>query len=169
MTQPPEPGSVRTTPPGVLVVWGVVGLVLGWAVRPVAQRFGEAPPTVGWAQVTALLLVAAALGWTAWITRQTVVKRRYLEPHRAVNRLVLAKACALVGALAAGGYAGYALTWVGSEAALADERMLRSGVGAVAGLLMCVAALLLERACRVPPDDSAPGEGRPKGAEPDPA
>ena len=162
----PGPGSVRTTPPGVLIVWGVVGLVCGWAVRPVAQRLGESPPVVGWAQVLALLLVAAALGWVAWATRQAVVKKRWLEPHKAVNRLVLGKACALVGALACGGYAGYVLTWIGSEAALAGERMLRSGVGAAAGLLMCIAALLLERACRVPPDDGT-ADG-PHEAEPDP-
>ncbi len=163
------PGSVRTTPLGVLVVCGVVGLVFGWALRPVSQRLGESPPTVGWAQVCALLVVAGALGWAAWTTRQLLVKKKgWLEPHKAVNRLVLAKACALVGALACGGYAGYVLTWVGSEAALAGERMFRSGVGAAAGLLMCVAALLLERACRVPPDEGA-ADGKTKGVEPDPA
>ena len=53
-----------------------------------------------------------------------------LEPHRAVNRLVMAKACALVGALVAGGYAGYALTWLGMEAELADQRLLRSAIAA---------------------------------------
>ena len=37
------------------------------------------------------------------------------EPHRAVNRLVLGRAGALVGALVAGGYAGYAVSWIGSD------------------------------------------------------
>ena len=105
---------------------------------------------VTWLQVLALFLVAAILAATAWATWRTLhVRGQRMEPHRAVNRLVLAKACALVGALAAGGYAGYALSWVGMGAELADQRMLRSGVAALGGLLTCGAALLLERACRV--------------------
>ena len=40
---------------------------------------------------------------------------------------MLARACALVGALAAGGYAGYAVTWLGDASELADERLLRCG------------------------------------------
>lgn len=151
----------------MLLGWGVAGLVLGWAVRPVAQWLGEPPPTVSWPQVLALFVLAAALGWAAWVTRQAVTKKQWLEPHKAVNRLVLAKASALVGALACGGYAGYVVTWIGSAAALAGERMLRSGVGAVAGLAMCIAAMLLERACRVPPDDGTP-DGKRKDPEPDP-
>ena len=105
----------------------------------------------------ALFLVAAILAGTAWATWRTLhVHGHRLEPHRAVNRLVLAKACALVGALAAGGYAGYALSWVGMAAELADQRMVRSGIAALGGLLTCGAALLLERACRVaaPKDDA---------------
>lgn len=165
----PHPGSVRTTAVGTLLLWGTVGLVGGWAVRPVAQRLGESPPTVSWIQVSALFVVAGALAWTAWVTRQTLVNKRWLEPQKAVNRLVLAKACALVGALACGGYAGYVLTWLGNEAALADQRMFRSGVGAVAGLLMVLAALLLEWACRVSADDEDPGGASDRSAEPDPA
>ena len=93
---------------------------------------------VTWLQVLALFLVAAILGVTAWATWRTLhVHGQRLEPHRAVNRLVLAKACALVGVLAAGGYAGYALSWVGIAAELADQRMLRSGVAALGGLLTC--------------------------------
>ena len=82
------------------------------------------------------------------------MRREWLEPHRAVNRLVLAKSCALVGALVAGGYAGYAVSWIGLDAELADAagrtlgRWRRS-----AGLVDRLAAVLLERACRVRKDD----------------
>ncbi|MBD8870873.1 DUF3180 domain-containing protein [Nocardioides donggukensis] len=142
-------GTVRPTPPGVLVGWGLAGLVGGWLVRPVARRLADSSPVVTWPQVLALFLVAAILAGTAWITWRTVAQRRYLESHQAVNRLVLAKACALVGALVAGGYAGYGVSWLGLEAELAGQRMLRSGLGSLGGLLTCGAALLLERACRV--------------------
>ncbi|HRD62224.1 MAG TPA: DUF3180 family protein, partial [Nocardioides sp.] len=56
------------------------------------------------------------------------------------------------GALVAGGYAGYALSWVGDPAELAGQRILRSAVAVLAGIAMVVFALLLERACRVRPD-----------------
>ena len=130
-------------------MWAIGGLVLGWLLHPVAERLGRTPPVISWAQPLALLLVAAILGYTAWSTRRTLRQRPdLLPPHQAVNRLVLARACALVGALVAGGYAGYALSWIGNEAELADERIVRSLLAAVAGLLVVVASLLLERACR---------------------
>jgi hypothetical protein len=77
-----------------------------------------------------------------------------LAPHQAVNRLVLAKACALAGAMVGGGYFGYALSWWGvSEAELAQQRMVQSLVAGAAGVSIVAASLWLERACRVRGDD----------------
>jgi hypothetical protein len=146
---PPETGHVRPTSAGVLVAWGLTGLVGGWLLRPLARRLADAAPVVTWPQVVALFLAALVLAVTAWTTHRAVRDRHLLEPHRAVNRLVLAKACALVGALVAGGYAGYAVSWLGLEAELAGQRVLRAGLAALGGVLTCAAALLLERACRV--------------------
>ena len=136
----------------MLAVWAIAGLVGGWLLHPLADRAGTAP-VVSWLQPLALLLVAGILGYTAYSTHRTVRDRPdLLQPHQAVNRLVLARACALVGALVLGGYLGYALSWVGDEAELADERIWRSAAAAVAGLLIVITALLLERACRVGKD-----------------
>ena len=153
--QPPDPGRLRPTTPRSVTVWAVVGLVLGWALRPVVESLRDAPaPVVTWVQPLTLLLVAAIMGWTAWATYRTVqVRRERLLPNQAVNRLVLARACALAGALVAGGYLGYAVSWLGLDAELAEQRVVRSLVAAAAGVLICVAALLLERACRVRSDD----------------
>ena len=126
------------------------GLVGGWLLRLVAESVRGTAPVVSWVQPGALLLLAVAVGLTAWQTWRAVhVHGERLEPHRAVNRLVLGRASALVGALVAGGYAGYALSWIGSDAELAGQRMLRSAVAALCGLLVVVGGLLLERACRV--------------------
>lgn len=154
---PEEPGgSLRPTSPAALTAWAVAGLVGGWLVHPVADRWGT-PPLVTWAQPLALLLVVAILGATAWITyRQVHVRRERLDPQQAVNRLVLARACAYVGALAAGGYLGYAVSWLGVPAELAEQRAWRSAAAALAGAGVAVTALLLERACRVRSDDPAP-------------
>jgi hypothetical protein len=150
-------GRLRPTSPGVVTAWAAAGLVGGWLLRPVAERVDGTAPIVTWLQPLALLFVAAILGATAWITwRQLHVRREYLEPHRAVNRLVLARSCVLVGALVAGGYAGYALTWVGVDSELGSQRVWRSALAAAGGVAIAITAVLLERACRVPEDDGAP-------------
>ena len=134
----------------------IVGLVAGWALHPITDRLGN-PPVVSWLQPIALCFVAAVLLATAWVTHRALhVRGEWLEPHRAVNRLVLARACVVVGGLVAGGYAGYALSWLGVPGELADDRILRSLVAAAAGVVIVVGALLLERACRVRKDHEDP-------------
>jgi len=147
----PEPeGTLRPLSYTVVTVWAIAGLVLGWLWHPVAERINDTAPVISWAQPAALWLVAVAIGITWWQTYRAVqVRRERLEPHQAVNRLVLGRAGALVGALVAGGYAGYAVSWIGDPAELAGQRILRSGVAVVAGVVIVVGALLLERACRV--------------------
>jgi hypothetical protein len=148
----PSPGSLRPTAIGPLVALASVAVAGGWLLQRLTARFGT-PPTISVAQPLLLFVVAAMLGITAWATWRTLhVRRERLSPHQAVNRLVLARASALVGALTAGGYLGYALSWIGSPDQLADQRMVRSGAAALAGLLIVVLGLLLERACRVRSD-----------------
>ena len=142
------------TGPGPLAVFAVVGLVGGWALRPLSLRFGFMEPSVPIASIATLFFVAAVVGGSAYVTRRVVRRdRASLAHHQAVNRLVLGKACALAGALVAGGYLGYALAQLGQGEPAADARLWRSLVAALAGLAVCIAALLLELACRVPPGD----------------
>jgi hypothetical protein len=106
-------------------------------------------PLVSWTQALALVLVAVIMGFLAWHTWQTVqVRGERLEPQRAVNRLVLARACALGGTLVAAGYVGYAVSWLGDDSQYADRWILRAGVGAVGAVGVTLASLVLERACR---------------------
>jgi hypothetical protein len=134
----------------------MAGLVGGWLLHPVADRVGT-PPVVSWLQPLALLCAGAVMLATAYATHRTVqVRRERLEPHRAVNRLVLARACVVVGGLVAGGYAGYAVSWLGLPGELADDRILRSLLSAAGGVVIVVGALLLERACRVRKHDAEP-------------
>ena len=60
------------------------------------------------------------------------------------------------GALVAGGYLGYAVSWLGEDAELATQRAWRSAASALAGVAIVITAVLLERACRVPSDDDEP-------------
>ncbi len=161
MSEPAEPegppGRLRPTSPGALTAWGVAGLVGGWLLHAYADRRLDAAPIVTWAQPLALFLVAAILAFTARATWRAVqVRHQRLASHQAVNRLVLARACAYVGALVAGGYLGYALSWVGVSAELAEQRVVRSLVAALAGACIVATSLWLERACRVREDHPAP-------------
>ena len=68
--------------------------------------------------------------------------------------LVLGKASAMAGVAVAVGYLGFALHFVTRlEVASPRERVVRAAVAAVAGIALCVAGLLLERACKVPGAD----------------
>lgn len=148
--EPQPTGRLRPTSGAALALWAVVGLVGGWLLHPVAERLRDSAPIVTWAQPLALLLVAAILGATAYFTWRTVqVEQQRLDPHHAVNRLVLARSCALVGALVAGGYLGYAVSWLGVDTELGEQRAWRSAVAAIAGVGIVITSLLLERACRV--------------------
>ena len=133
----------------------MVGLVAGWAVRPLCLRFGWSEPDISLVSVGLLFFAAAIVGGSAYLTRRTVRRDRFaLAPHQAVNRLVLGKACALVGALLTGGYLGYAVAQLGVDNPASVARLWRSSVGALGAALVTAAGLLLEQACRVPPGES---------------
>lgn len=148
--EPPEPrGSLHPTSARALTVCAVVGLLGGWAVHPVLSRLAGRPPLVSWTQALAVVLVAVIMGFLAWQTWQTVqVRGERLELHQAMNRLVLARACALGGTLIAAGYVGYAVSWLGDGSQYADRWMLRAAVAALGGAGVALASLVLERACR---------------------
>jgi hypothetical protein len=157
--EPPEPeGRLRPMSPAVLCTWTAIGLVAGWLFHLVSDQGTGLPPQVPWAQPLALFLVAAILVGTALSTRRTIAQHpARLSPQQAVNRLVLARACAYVGALAAGVYIGYAVSWLGIDSTeLAGQRAFRSACAGVAGILVVAGGVLLERACRVPPEDTEP-------------
>jgi Protein of unknown function (DUF3180) len=151
---PPSPGHLEPVSGSALTLWAVAGLVSGWLLHPVSERFMDAAPVISWVQPVALLAVLVVVATAAWSTWRTVqVRHEHLEPHRAVNRFVLGRATALVGALVAGGYVGYAVSWLGVDAALAHQRIWRSLACALVGVGILVAGVLLERACRVRQDD----------------
>lgn len=154
----PEPaGSLRPITARALAISVVLGLVGGWLWPRIAVRITGQTPMVSWLQPLTLVLVAGIMGFLAWHTWRTVQDLdRRLEVHHSVNRLVLARACALAGALVGGGYAGFAVSWLGDASDRAEQWMLRSVVAAAAAAAVTVASLVLERACRTPRGDSRP-------------
>ena len=164
MARQPADGTVHLTPFRALVVAALFGGLAGWLLVVTANAFDLIPPEVPWTAPIGLFLVAGLVGALAYLTHQRVqVRRERIEPQRAVAFLVLGKASALAGSLVAGGYFGFAVMFLTRlDAAAPRDRVIRSAVAIVAGVALCVAGLLLERACKVPtePDeDEEAGEG----------
>jgi hypothetical protein len=158
---------VRRTSAFNVAVWVTVGLVIGLLVRPVAVRLDASPPRVGLGPATTLFIVALVVGAFAWSTWQSLHKKheRMTSDH-AAKMLALSRSCVIVGALFAGGYGGFALAFINDlDTPLGHERAVNGGVAALAGILLLVAALLLERACRLPEDDEDAKNGE---SAPDP-
>ena len=154
--QSPEQGTVRPTRIRSLVALFFVGGLLGYAfVRiSIAVSDNGVAPQIQWSSVIILLAAGAIVLVLANSTFRTVHRdRRRMDSRRAVRFLLLAKASALVGAIVAGAYLGFALNFINElNVALPQTRVIRSVCAAIAAVVMVVAGLLLERACRVPKD-----------------
>lgn len=156
MTRPPSPPAptphMTPTRPGTLALVALVACGVGWAL---ARRFYGDLPRVTWFPVVTLVLLAAVEAITARSTAARIARRPGappIEPMLVARFAALAKASSLGAALFGGlygGLAGYVFGERDRLTAAADD--LPETVGAVlAAALLLVAALWLERACRVP-------------------
>jgi hypothetical protein len=157
-------------------------LALGLAVAAwllVRTFYGQLPPLDWWLPAPlALLAVAEAVGARTVRTRLAALRDaraarrrttaspvagpvRPVEPMLVARLAVLAQASAYVGAGFAGLWGGvlaHVAPAVGRlQAAGAD--MVTAGLGIVCAAGLVAAALALESACRVPPEDRDPSEG----------
>jgi len=144
----------RSTPLFVVAMVGA-GVIIGTLVRPLAARMDATPPQIGWGPATMLFTIAALIAALAWNTWQSLHKKheRMTSDH-GVKMLALSRSSLIVGGLFGGGYGGYAMSFVPDvDTQLGSARVWHAGAAAVAGLLLLVAALLLERACHIPGGD----------------
>jgi len=147
--------KARRSSPLYVAVVVASGLVVGRLLPPLTVRLdGSSPPVPGWAAAIVLLCGAIAVGALAYGTWQNLHRRqrRFAADH-AIRLLALAKTAVLVGGVFTGGYAGYALAYLGSSTELGELRFWRAGAAAGAALLLLIAGLILEWACRLPSDD----------------
>ena len=155
--EPPEPqppGRVRVTGPGPLVVAGLVGLFLGWVLRGAAIRLDKPTPGVSWLGVGVTFFLAAAVAQIAVLTWRTVRRQRHeLTAQQGMARLVLGKTMSRLGAFGTGAYVGVVISHLGIPSETAGGVILRGSLAALGAGLTVSAGLLLEHACRVPPED----------------
>jgi len=147
--------QVRRSSPLYVVALIAAGLIVGRLLPPLIVRFdGASPPVPGWAAAIVMLCGAIAIGALAWGTWQNLHRRqRWFAAEHGIRLLALAKAAVMVGGVFTGGYAGYALAYLGSSTEMGEMRLWRSAAAAGAALLLLIAALILEWACRLPTDD----------------
>jgi len=139
----------------------LVGLVVGFALLGyllAATAHSSLPELPPYAPVSLVLLTIAELGM-ARVVRERVAHRsrpgaRPLHPMQVARAAALAKASSTAGAVLLGVYAGL-LVWTlprGAELLGAERDALVAGLSALSCLALVAAALVLERACRVPED-----------------
>lgn len=150
----PDQGTVGPTHVRSLLALFVVGALLGYAFVRISITVHGYAPTIQWTSAVVLLMAAAIVLVLANSTYRTLHReRKRMDAHRAVRFLLLAKASALVGAIVAGGYLGFAINFVNQlDVHLPQERVIRSVSASIAAVVLAVGGLLLERACRIPKD-----------------
>ena len=142
----------------------MVGALIGWTIVAVTGRDGV-PIRVAWSGPITLLAAAAVLVCLAYVLHLRLQVNRLRIPDRqAVAWLALGKAGAVVGALMAGGYFGFAIRFVPDVQTDAPrERVIRSAVAIIGGIVIMLASLRVERACLVPPDDPKANQDKDRG------
>jgi Protein of unknown function (DUF3180) len=145
----PDP-SMRPTSPSVLVIAGLAAAAVGWLML---SAFYEQMPPLPWPPIVVVAVLAVAEFYLAQNTAARVQRRPGappVEPLAVARYAVLAKASSLAGALSAGFSAGL-LAWLALEPTKAARDDIPAAIGGViAATALVWAALLLERACRVP-------------------
>jgi hypothetical protein len=142
-----KPTSWRTLLPLILLA-----ALAAWLLAD--QAYGSLVALPGYAPATAVLIALFELGLAKTISDQLHRRSRGrgLHPLQVARAAALAKASSVAGGLLLGLYAGF-FAWTfprRDRLAAASHDALISGVSAGAALLLLIAALLLERACRAP-------------------
>jgi Protein of unknown function (DUF3180) len=154
---------VKPTSIGLVVAVAAAFGAICYAI--VSLAYDALPPLPLYGAATVCFLAVAEL-FTASSVRARLrghpgTKR--IDPLAVARLVALAKASAYAGALAFGAYGaffGYTLQQLDNPHKAHDAAA--SGIGVAGSVLLTVAALLLERVCRVPgpPDDEPPDDRR---------
>ena len=158
---------MKLTSPLMLLAISVAVAILGWLAAVLSTRYGLSTPvlpltgliTMGVIVVLTLVLGIRVLRW------RNGKKKKMLNPILAALTLVLAQACAYTGSLLLGWHAGIFVDqlrlWnLRSDQTIAWQALAMAG----GGLAMIGAGLMVERFCRIPPEEGD-GETAPGRAE----
>jgi hypothetical protein len=146
---------VRPTRISVLVVLAVAAGVAAYLLT--RSHYSDVPSPARYWPVT-LLLIAMLELYTAYTTSARLAGRprtRPIHPIAVARLAALAKATSPVGAVMAGGYAGFLVHVSRLAGSQASADVVTAALGTGFAVVLVVCALVLERVCRVriPPED----------------
>ena len=151
------PARVRTA-----LLAAVVVAVVGWAVLRAWTGGGGTYLPLPWTVVAGTVLLAAGVlgaGWPVW--RWTSGRRdRPLDPLVAARTVALAIAAAYGGAVLAGWYAAQGLVILPDVVGARRTRLVLAVAATLAAVGVSVAGFVVQRWCRLPPDDETGAAGR---------
>lgn len=142
----------------LLVALAVLAAAVGWAAVKLVDAFANRTLPVPWTMAVAMGMLALALALWARGTRARLSGRagtRPMDPIVAARTAALALAGSRTGALVAGFYVGVGLALAPDwSVSTTRDRIITAAVTVVCAVLVILAALWLERICRIPPDDA---------------
>ncbi len=148
-----------------LLITGIVATVLGWLALDTWSGRGGDPPPLPWTAIAgtvalALAVVAAGLPVRRWVQGS---RERPLDALVAARTVVFAKAAAYAGALLAGWYAAQGLALLPDLVGSRVTHLVLAGIATLAAVGLAVAGLVVQRWCRVPPQDDDEPPADPAG------
>jgi hypothetical protein len=152
-----------------LLLIGTILAVAGWSATVVTSRYSMATPvlpatalaTMGVIVAITLILGIRVLRWRNSVKPNSTAKKTMLDPLLAARTLVLAQACAYAGTVLLGWHVGIFLDQLRIWSLRSDQGITWLALAmAGGGLVMIVVGLLVERFCKIPPED-----GDAKGAD----
>lgn len=149
-----------------LLFIGLVLTVAGWSATVVTTRYSMATPVLpatALATMAVIVAITLILGIRVLRWRNSTKRKKALDPLLAARTLVLAQACAYAGTVLLGWHVGIFLDQLRIWNLRSDQGNTWVAIAvAGGGLVMIVVGLLVERFCRIPPEDTeTSGEGKP--------
>jgi hypothetical protein len=149
---------VTPTRARLLLAIVAVAAAVGWGAARLVDAYAGRSMPVPWTAPAVMVVLALALALWARGTRDRLARKpgtKRMEPLVAARSAALAMAASRTGAVVAGFYSGVAIALASMwDVPYVRERIVVS-VAAVGGsVLVVLAALWLERVCRLPPSDT---------------
>lgn len=151
--------TMRTIRPAWLVTVAVVLAAAGWLATELASGASKALPVLPLSSlITMGLIVVVCLILGFKVRRWRDGNRdKVLDPLMAARTVVLAQACAYAGAVLFGWHAGILLDQLPTISMRVDLGIIWQIVALLAGgLVMVAVGIMVERFCKLPPEDSEP-------------
>lgn len=152
--------TMRTIRPAWLAAVAIVLAAVGWVATELTSRASLALPVLPLSSLITMALIAVVcLILGIKVRRWRDGKRdKVLDPLLAARTVILAQACAYAGAVLFGWHTGILLNQLPTIAMRSDLTIIWVMVAHLAGgLVMVVIGIIVERFCKVPPEDNDPG------------